>query len=411
VQQQVTDDDTLLLEYALGRERSYVWAVTSGTVMSYQLPPRDRIERAAQAVYGPLTARNREVAGETALQRKRRVLSAEAQLEAAARDLSDLLLRPVVELLPGRRLVIVAEGALQYVPFGALPEPTKAASRAFGDPLIVGHEIVSSPSASTIAVLRRDRQRQTEGLKTLAVVADPVFSKDDPRLRQRTVSRQAAAISPSSGPRPDETREVLRSGSDVGLDSFRRLRFSHEEADAIASLTAADDRLEAVDFQASRTTALSAELGGYRIVHFSTHGLLNNAHPELSGLVLSLYDERGRPQDGFLRLHDIYNLNLNADLVVLSACETALGREMKGEGLIGLARGFMYAGASRVVASLWKVEDRATAMLMKRFYEYMLVDGRPAAAALRAAQIDMWRDKRWSTRYYWAGFILEGEWR
>src|SRR5207244_8117426 len=134
---------------------------------------------------------------------------------------------------------------------------------------------------------------------------------------------------------------------------------------AIASLTTADDRLEALDFQASRTMALSGELGRYRVVHFSTHGLLNNEHPELSGLVLSLVDERGKPQDGFLRLHDIYNLNLPADLVVLSACNTGLGREVRGEGLVGMVRGFMYAGAPRVVASLWKVDDEATAELMK----------------------------------------------
>ena len=147
------------------------------------------------------------------------------------------------------------------------------------------------------------------------------------------------------------------------------------------------------------------------MVHFSTHGFLNNEHPELSGLVLSLYDANGKPQDGFLRLHDIHNLSLNADLVVLSACETALGRQIRGEGLIGLARGFMYAGAARVVASLWKVEDQATASLMKQFYESMLARGHPPAAALRAAQISMSRTRRWSSPYYWAPFVLQGEWR
>jgi CHAT domain-containing protein len=156
---------------------------------------------------------------------------------------------------------------------------------------------------------------------------------------------------------------------------------------------------------------MSPELSQYRIVHFATHGLLNSEHPELSGLVFSLVDKNGKPQDGFLQLQDIYNLNLPADLVVLSACETALGKEINGEGLIGLTRGFMYAGASRVVASLWKVSDVATARLMAYFYSAMEKDGLPPAAALRAAQIQMWKQKRWSAPYYWAGFQIQGEWK
>ena len=156
---------------------------------------------------------------------------------------------------------------------------------------------------------------------------------------------------------------------------------------------------------------MSGELGKFRIVHFATHGLLNSQHPELSGLVLSLVDERGRPQNGFLRLQEIYNLRLPADLVVLSACQTALGREVKGEGLVGLTRGFMYAGAQRVVASLWQVDDLATAELMKAFYRGMLREGLSASAALRAAQLEIRRQKRWAAPYYWASFTLQGEWR
>src|SRR4029077_6353868 len=127
-----------------------------------------------------------------------------------------------------------------------------------------------------------------------------------------------------------------------------------------------------------------------------------SAHPELSGVVLSLVDRQGKSQDGFLRLHEIYNLKLSADLVVFSACQTGLGQEIRGEGLVGLTRGFMYAGAQRVVASLWKVDDFATAQLMKQFYVGMLKDKLPPAAALRAAQLEMMKDKRWSSPYYWA---------
>lgn len=169
--------------------------------------------------------------------------------------------------------------------------------------------------------------------------------------------------------------------------------------------------LEAVDFQASRATAISPDLANYRIVHLATHGLLNSQHPELSGLVFSLVDKNGNTQDGFLTLQDIYNLNLPADLVVLSACETGLGKEVSGEGLMGLTRGFMHAGATRVVASLWNVSDVATARLMEEFYKAMEKDGLPPAAALRTAQVKMWKQKRWSSPYYWAAFQIQGEWK
>jgi CHAT domain-containing protein len=146
-------------------------------------------------------------------------------------------------------------------------------------------------------------------------------------------------------------------------------------------------------------------------VHFATHALINHQHPELSGIVLSQVDEKGQPRDGFLRLHEIYNLRLAAELVVLSACETALGKEVKGEGMIGLTRGFMYAGAPRVAASLWRTDDRAAAELMKRFYQRMLGERMTAASALRAAQVSMLQEKRWETPYYWAAFTLQGEWK
>jgi CHAT domain-containing protein len=171
------------------------------------------------------------------------------------------------------------------------------------------------------------------------------------------------------------------------------------------------ESLLAVDFRASREVAMSNDIGAYRILHFATHGLLDDQHPELSGVVLSLVDEAGKPRDGFLRLNEIYNLRLRADLVVLSACQTGLGKEVRGEGLIGLTRGFMYAGARSVAASLWKVDDVATRELMKRFYGKMFKSGLKPAAALRAAQLEMSQTRQWQSPYYWAGFVLQGEWR
>jgi CHAT domain-containing protein len=190
-----------------------------------------------------------------------------------------------------------------------------------------------------------------------------------------------------------------------------RLPFSRREAQAILSVTPEGQGMQALDFKASRATATGPDLSQYRVVHFATHGLLNSEHPELSGLVLSLVDPRGTPQDGFLGLEDVYNLNLSADLVVLSACETGLGKEIQGEGLLGLTRGFMYAGASRVVASLWSVNDAATAELMRHFYKAMEQDGLRPAAALRWAQMEIREQERWSQPYYWAGFVIQGEWR
>jgi CHAT domain-containing protein len=195
-------------------------------------------------------------------------------------------------------------------------------------------------------------------------------------------------------------------------ESFARLLGSRREAMSILELAPADRRRLAIDFAASRGTATGGELGRYRIVHFATHGVLDDVFPELSGIVLSLVDERGAEQDGFLRLHEIADLELAPELVVLSACQTALGKEVAGEGLLGFNRAFMYAGAPRVVSTLWRVDDRATAELMRRFYVAMFAAPRLSpAAALRAAQLSLAGEPRWRSPYYWSGFVLQGEWR
>jgi CHAT domain-containing protein len=313
---------------------------------------------------------------------------------------------------------------LQYLPFGAWPAPKRQLSVVSGQlsedtnsngqratdngPLIVDHEIVHLPSASVLAVLRKELASRPPAPKMVAVLADPVFQSNDPRLK---LSRSQVEKKAGETPALPAESAVQRSARESGVLRFDRLPLSRIEAEQITALVPERQRLKALDFAASRVTATSADMSQYRIVHFATHGLLNNVHPELSGVVLSLVDEQGQPQDGFLRLHEIYNLSLRADSVVLSACETALGKEMKGEGLIGLTRGFMYAGAPRVVASLWKVDDEATATLMKRFYRGMLKDGLRPAAALRAAQVFMRKEKRWRSPRFWAGFVLQGEWK
>ncbi|HYK19146.1 MAG TPA: CHAT domain-containing protein, partial [Pyrinomonadaceae bacterium] len=200
------------------------------------------------------------------------------------------------------------------------------------------------------------------------------------------------------------------SGSAKGQLSIPRLPFTRQEADRILAIAPAGSSLKALDFRANRSIATSGELSKYRYVHFATHGYLDTTRAGLSAIVLSLIDEQGKPQDGFLRVHDIYNLKLPAELVVLSACETGLGKDVKGEGIEGLMRAFMYAGARRVVVSLWNVNDKGTAELMQRLYAGMLRSHKTPAAALRAAQIEMLRSAQWQSPYYWAAFVMQGEW-
>lgn len=406
--QQLLDDDTLLLEYALGKERSFLWAVSRTGLKSYELPPRAEIEALARRAY-ELFTRSSE-----------RLVKSQAQTVAA--ELGRMVLGPVAQQLAGKRLLIVSDGALQYIPFAALPAPViggrslvvgektnQPPTTSHQPPLIVNHEIVSLPSASVLPLLREESAAR-KASKSLAVIADPVFQAGDQRL-QAVARKEGTAANLLASNTRSAGNLLTRSATETGTLDFARLPYTRQEAEAIYALTPAQSSFKALDFQASRNVALGAGLAHYRVLHFATHGLLNSQHPELSGLVLSLVDEKGQPQDGFLRLHDIYNLNLNAELVVLSACRTALGKEINGEGLLGLTRGFMYAGAKSVIASVWDVKDEATAELMKRFYQNLLQKKQRPAAALRAAQISVWQEARWAAPYFWAGFTMQGEWR
>ncbi|HWZ42202.1 MAG TPA: tetratricopeptide repeat protein [Candidatus Saccharimonadales bacterium] len=428
--EQLLDEDTLLLEYLLGDERSYVFAVTPSSIAVYELPRRAEIESMARQVYQLWTEQNRVIGSESGFERQERLRKTGKESESVLAALSRAILGPMAGQLKAKRLLIVSDGALQYIPFAALPDPESSGPDGEQDrvPLVVGHEIVSLPSASVLAIIRREAATHKKAPKAVAVLADPVFSRNDVRVSvAATVDRQRPNRKTAHG-KPDRKEQKMtmasassaqvltRSATEVGLlqpdrPYLPRLPFSRREAKAILSVTLAGQGMQALDFQASRATATGPDLSQYRVVHFATHGLLNSEHPELSGLVLSLVDAKGTAQNGFLGLEDVYNLNLSADLVVLSACETALGKEIQGEGLLGLTRGFMYAGASQVVASLWSVDDAATAELMRHFYRAMEQDGMGAAAALRRAQIEIRKQERWRRPYYWAGFVIQGEWK
>ncbi len=392
--QQLLEPNTVLLEYSLGDERSYLWAVTQDSLKTFALPKGEDIKKLAQDVYQSLTARSVTKSLESPAQREERIAQADKQFEQSASALGRMILAPVAAELGTKRLVVIADGALQYVPFSALPVASQR-------PLILDHELVSLPSASSLAIQRQTLANRKPAPKTLAVIADPVFSSNDARFKSGTASGTG-----------DGTRIIEHGpGGSGGPLVVRRLPFTRQEADQILAVAPGASNLRAVDFRANRAIATSGELSKYRYVHFATHGYLDTSRAGLSAIVLSLVDEQGKPQDGFLRTHDIYNLKLPAELVVLSACETGLGKEVKGEGLEGLTRGFMYAGARRVVVSLWNVNDKATAGLMQQLYVGMLKNKKTPAAALRDAQIRMLRVNQWQSPYYWAAFVLQGEWR
>ncbi len=443
IQNELLAPDQMLLEYSLGAERSYLWAITQTSMKSYVLPGRGAIENAVSQVMKLLTARNEWIKGESEAAQDLRVERADNDYRAVAASLAQLLaLDRVTSDSGAARLLIVSDGELQHLPFAALLVPSrsgvkreakqgKQASFEHSDnlvPLLAHYEIEQPQSMSVIAELRRGRtpaQTSTAG-KTIAVIADPVFGTHDVRCctRQRrqglVKNTSGAAFSEVSSRALPFSKKDRSIAQDAGLIDRRgriiRLGFTGVEAKEILSLVSPEERYEAVGFDANlRLLTNDSKLSSYKILHFATHGWLNPEHPELSGILLSLVDEQGRQQNGVLQMHQIFNLNLPAEMVVISACETGIGRKIGGEGLYGLSRGFMYAGAKRVVASLWKVNDASTSQLMKHFYEGLgLSEGldlsrvRPATA-LRAAQLKMMDQRIWRHPYYWAAFIVQGE--
>jgi CHAT domain-containing protein len=403
------DANTVLLQYSLGSERSYLWLVAGDSLQSFTLPSRAHIEKSARRLYELLITRGVGRNFESPAQRQQRIAAADRELVQVNRELSQMIIAPVADRLAAKKLIVVADGALQYIPFAALSDSgtTRAAKQDYS-PLILRHEVVNIPSVSSLAVHRSGVANRQLAPKAVAVIADPVFSAADPRMNKANRPSSSQAAAETIG----ETRIIEHlADNSMGALSIRRLPFTRQEATQILSVAPRSANLEALDFRANRGMATGDELSNYRYVHFATHGYVDTERPDLSAIVLSLIDENGNAQDGFLRAHEIYNLRLPAELVVLSACETGLGKEYRGEGLTGLTRGFMYAGAKRVTVSLWNVNDKATADLMVRFYRGMLREKKAPAVALRTAQIELMQVPQWRSPYYWAAFVMQGEWR
>lgn len=404
--QQLLDDNTILLQYSLDERRSHLWTITPNHIHHYFLKSRSEIQDAIERIRQELTSYELRRPGESDNEYLDRRSRAPDHYLASARELSRMVLGQVWSQLGGKRLVIVADGALQYIPFEVLPSPES--SDTAETLLLSRNEIVYQPSASALGLLRGVPRPNSS--KTVAVLADPVFDSNDDRVQQASPKRSVQAI-------PQLSKEKL-AGSlrDIGDDdlTLSKLDYSLKEANAIIAIAPRGSWMKAVGFNANRTTATSPVLKQFRIVHFATHGIVNDRQPELSGIVLSMINKRGQDQDGYLTLRDIYHLDLPVQLVVVSACRTGIGKQVRGEGLIGLTRGFMHAGARSVVVSLWKVDDEATAEFMTRFYSHMLGKNKlPPATALRKAKSEMQAhaNERWRAPFYWAGFVLQGDWK
>ncbi len=368
------DNDTVMLEFVLANPRSFVFAVDSARVRVYQLPARERINQVVTELYRLW----RDSPDDLLPQAGRK---ATANAVTGSKQLAEMILGPLWPTIKTKhQIVIVANGVLNYVPFGALPVPPQ---NTF---LITEHEVVNVPSASVLSSIRH-RPRPEKASKPAIVFADPVFVDSDSRVKNTA--------------KGTADHHTLRE------NHWSRLPYSQLEANYISALF--PGTIEKLGFAASRQEALSAELAQYRIVHFASHGVIDNLNPGLSALVLSQVDDNGKPQLGYLTLQDFYHLHLRADLVVLGACKTALGGDLQGEGIIGLTRGCMFSGARQVISSLWEVSDAATTELMKNFYA-ALQHGMAPQTALRQAQLEMAQKPGWEHPHFWAGFVIQGDW-
>lgn len=376
----VEDNETMLLEYFLGKNASYVWAITRNDARVYELPPAEKVTAAVQTLYELLAKQPDD--------------ESEKLLSKAGNEVAQMILTPLANQATIKRVIVVADGALNYIPFQLLPSPS-------GTPLIASYEIVNAPSASILGQLIKEKRQRPTSPRVLAAFGDPVFRSNYAQFKNSGSGEVMASAT---------ERGVEVDADSVGPDKIQSLVYSREEINYLQEI-GGQDALVATGFKASRATLEKINFARYAILHFATHGLFDPKNPKKLGFYLSMVDEAGKDQAGFITMQDVYNLRVPVSLVVLSACRTGLGEDVRGEGLIGLTRGFMHAGASSVVASLWKVDDEATAELMKYFYTNMLKKRMRPATALREAQNTLRQIPQWQSPHFWAGFTLQGEFK
>jgi CHAT domain-containing protein/tetratricopeptide (TPR) repeat protein len=430
VQQKVLDDQTVLLEYSLGSEASYLWAITKSGASIYKLPARSTIEKLSTDLRAQLIPAKlqRRIVGIDVMADSQRGLGVSAtpfaedaaSFVTSSSALYKAVIEPAASILGEKRILVVADGALNYVPFEALVKTSESADYSSLPYLIKSNQIIYAPSASVIGAIRA--QQNTRADRAILIVADPVFNSTDSRAHapasNASETRGLGIQSALSDVSHQDAAATAATAKMQGLP-LARLAGTRSEADQIVKLAkAAGGQADVwLDLDASEENIEARDITKYRILHIATHGLLNAERPQFTGLVLSLIGNKS--EDGFLRTDEVFNLRLGSPLVMLSACETGLGKEKRGEGVMGLTRAFMYAGAPTVGVSLWSVADRSTADLMTDFYKRLLVSttgsasptGMSASSAMRDAQLAMIAGKRYSAPFYWAPFVLVGDWR
>ncbi|HXD29968.1 MAG TPA: CHAT domain-containing tetratricopeptide repeat protein [Pyrinomonadaceae bacterium] len=427
VQQSVLDDNTALLEYSLGTEQSFLWVITKSGTSLLKLPPRGALDKLATDFRAQLipSKLQRRIVGIDVVEDPQRGLGIAssanpadaAPLIAASNALYQAAVQPAAGLIGDKRLLVVADGALNYVPFEALVTSAATADFASAPYLVKTNEIIYTPSASVIGAIRQQTAKSAG--RAMLIVADPVFNSVDDRARGVATANAtdtrglglASAVADVAGLAGGAATATPNTQNMVGLP-LARLNGTRAEADQISKLAKSSGGQADVwlDLNANEENVETRDTTKYRVIHIATHGLLDAERPQFTGLVLSLIGNKN--QDGFLRTDEVFNLKLGAPLVMLSACETGLGKEKRGEGVMGLTRAFIYAGAPTVGVSLWSVADKSTAELMTEFYKRLFASESPSAStSMRAAQLAMISGKKYSAPFYWAPFILVGDWK
>ena len=423
VQQNVLDDQTVLVEYALQPDESYLFVATKGEVNLFKLPGRSNVEKLAMDLRAQLipSKLQRRIVGIDVAEANRGLGIATAAPEdvvpfvAASNALYKVVLEPAAGMIGEKRLMVVADGALNYIPFEVLLKSADTGDFSSLGYLVKTNEVVYAPSASVVAAIKQQRAKSTS--RAMLIIADPVFNSNDARAKKTTatpasdaevrglgIQSALADVAGSNAPaKPDAAMEGL---------PLARLNGTRTEAEQISKLakTAGASADVWLDLEANEDNLGTRDVTKYRIIHVATHGLLNAERPQFTGVVLSLVGNK--THDGFVRTDEVFNLRLGSPLVMLSACETGLGKEKRGEGIMGLTRAFMYAGAPTVGVSLWSVADKSTADLMTDFYRRLLStgDSTTSSGALRGAQLAMITGKKYSAPFYWAPFVLVGDW-
>jgi CHAT domain-containing protein len=344
--------DTALVSYWLGAESAYAWVAGTDGVHWVRLSSPTTIASLAIAFHHSLS-RIVDVPAE------RRLTEATALYES--------ILRPIESSLSGVRLwVVIPDGALDYVPFAAL-RSSDAHSATF---VALQHDVVLTPAAWRLESSRAPPDG-TDG-RGLLLVADPVYQPDDPRL---VGAARASATLHAAADR----------GAEAPPRGLQRLPFTAEEAAGIAAEFPRGEVEKLIGVDATRARLLALDWSKYRYIHIAAHGIVDAQVPQLSALILGSYDASGHAVDGAVRVADLSLQRLRADVAVFSACDTALGREVPSEGLVGISSTVLARGAHAVVASLWPVSDEIGARLMTEFYRHLLHDSMSPAAALGAA--------------------------